>query len=258
MIKPHTTVIIGCDANCPLGTTADNDDEDSKIIGRNGNTLRRKNKSNYHLRNLLHKQQLRATNFDYAHKRYDTFYHFSTRTTMQLDYFFATKTARPSIHDVKRVSNGIESDHAAVMLKLHLQKEKRATSGYQGSRPKRSPIDWRELKGDKASTYAGIVQENSRKQCKRDQTERDTLTSLNSIMIDAAKEVIPNPRKQTPDWFKHSKGELQKAIDERNQSYSEASTRMDDERLKEVLRRKWARLRKVVQQAKQRWVIKMA
>jgi exonuclease III len=156
--KPRTTVIIGCDANCPLGTTADNDDEDSEIIGRNGDMLRRKNESNYHLRNLLHKQQLRATNLDYAHKRYDTFYHFSTRTTTQLDYFFATKNARPSIHDMKQVSKGVESDHAAVMLKLHLQNEKRVTSGYQGSRPKRSPIDWRELKGDEASTYAGIVQ----------------------------------------------------------------------------------------------------
>jgi hypothetical protein len=73
-------------------------------------------------------------------------------------------------------------------------------------------------------------------------------------MIDAAREVIPNPRKQTPVWFKHSKGKLQKAIDKRNQ----ASNRTDNERLKEVLRRKWARLRKVVRQAKQRWVIKMA
>jgi hypothetical protein len=61
--------------------------------------------------------------------------------------------------------------------------------------------------------------------------------------------VIPNPQKQTPDWFKHSKGELQKAIDKRNQSYSEASNRTDDQRLKDVLQKKWARLQKVVLQA---------
>jgi hypothetical protein len=57
----------------------------------------------------------------------------------------------------------------------------------------------------------------------------------------------PNPRKRTPDCFKHSKDKLRKAIDERNHSYNEASNRTNDERLKHLLREKWARLRKVVQ-----------
>jgi hypothetical protein len=79
----------------------DEDNNDSKIIGRNGPSMLRKNEANCHLRNLLHKHQLRASNTDYIHQRYDIFFHFSARTTMELDYFSATKNARPLIHDVK-------------------------------------------------------------------------------------------------------------------------------------------------------------
>jgi hypothetical protein len=51
----------------------------------------------------------------------------------------------------------------------------------------------------------------------------------------AAKEMIPNPHKQTANCFKHSKGELRQAITEQNQAYSKASNSTNNERLKDVL-----------------------
>ena len=63
--------------------------------------------------------------------------------TKQLDYLLVLnqKIDRKSTYDVKRIGNGIGSDHAAISLKFKLNQ----TTERQKLKAKNNPINWRQV-----------------------------------------------------------------------------------------------------------------
>jgi exonuclease III len=217
------TIIIGCDANSPLGVSQGEDDR--AILGKYGGHHTRDDEAEHLLRNLLHKHKLRASTTDFLHNRYDTWYTEGLGATAQLDYFFVSQDKKErNVTDAKRISNGIESDHAAIKLKFKLHRISKPADPRKRPEP---PINWRELnrQTNKQRQYARLVDETVKRECERDQEdgERPSVTNWNRSMITAARTALPQPRKKKQDWFQMSSDPINAAISQRNAAYDAAS-----------------------------------
>ena len=187
--------IVGGDTNTPLGTATD--DDDLLILGKYGAPLTRNDESTAALKNTMHKHQLRASTTDFKHKRYDTWSGIGKwGGRHQIDYFLtSTYFPRKDIIDAKRVGNGIDSDHAAIKLKLRINPH---TKTLLRKRPNLKPKpDWSKFRenGKEASFSKKVDQALS--EC---DTEID-ITTLNTAIMTAACETIPRKGKKRPDWF---------------------------------------------------------
>jgi exonuclease III len=252
-ISEDTTVIIGCDTNSPLGVAQS--EEDEKILGPKGDPYSRNDETDQQLRNLVRKHDLRASTTDYQHNRYDTWYSEGLRAVAQLDYFLVSNNARPSVMDAKRVGCGIESDHAAVKLKVRLNQDNRGLA----PRAALKPINWRKMQTPEvAISYARSVDELMDEKCRENNVDKPNIKVVNDAMIQAARKAIPEARRTHPDWFRMNEKELHTAIEKRDTSYNNASKHKEDDEAQHTLRTARAELRRTVKSSKRAWQTKVA
>jgi exonuclease III len=119
-IKENQNIIIGADTNTPLGTK--NSTKNFKnLIGKYGIATHRENQNYYKLNATMERFKLRAANTDFKAKRYDTWSgpinsHFEGNN--QLDYIFMSNNIRRHVMRCAQSGLGVESDHAAVKIKM--------------------------------------------------------------------------------------------------------------------------------------------
>ena len=244
--------IVGGDTNTPLGTATD--DDDLRILGKYGAPLTRNDDSTAALKNTMLKHQLRAPTTDFKHKRYDTWSGIGKwGGRHQIDYFLtSTSFPRKNILDAKRVGNGIDSDHAAIKLKLRINP---STKTLPRKRPIAKPKpDWSRFKENGKEVSFRMKVDQALSECN---TEID-ITTLNNAIMNAACATIPRKEKKRPDWFSREEKVLESYIDDRNRAYNEFSKNSECTQLQEKLRTARHRLRTAVKSAKNAWTEEVA
>jgi hypothetical protein len=175
-------------------------------------------------------------------------------TPNRLAYFLtSTSFPRENILDAKRVGNGIDSDHAAIKLKIRINPK---TKILLPKRPNLKPKpDWSRFKenGKEEVSFSKRV-DKALAECN---TEID-ITTLNTAIMTAACETIPRIGKKRLDWFSHRQKLLESFIDNRNRAYDEYSKNSENAQLKERLRIPRYELRTTVKWAKNAWTEEVA
>jgi hypothetical protein len=137
--------VIGCDANTPLGIVSSTSDK--CILGKFGDPYRRNNTSEFELKNIMLSLNLRSSTSDFKNKRYDTFVgNGISEGKHQIDFISISNDLRKNVMNAKRTQNGVDSDHAAIILltRFVLNKSKRKFAKKKEKNDVR--LDWKRLK----------------------------------------------------------------------------------------------------------------
>ena len=264
-IPQKSNIILGHDINANTGTNANNGQNFKDTIGPFG--IENRNKKGTSLLNLLASLNLKVTN-SYFNPRPSNRTATSTHTTWRntsasksqhmLDVFSCSNTLFKRVQGCNTTSKGTESDHTAVVLKIHIN-----TLSFKMQNKKLiTETDWEKIMGDEATniTYNETLKNLNELTATDDNTPTEYTNFFKNVKRageQTATKVITPPL----DWFEMSKEKTQPRIDVVNAIRKQLRECKDEQtinRLKKELKMANKIRNIVIAEAKEHYMSKLA
>ena len=242
-------MLLGHDINAGVGTrSTDIENKFEDVIGPHG--INSRNQKGLSALNFLQSLNLKIANTFFIHPSYTTWTHNVHHTHHMLDIWTTNTLSR--IHDCKVFDlNGIlNSDHSAVIAKIHLNTIKHSGTDQIDA----GVTDWKEIKenDERFREFNSKIREAT--------NENTCYTDFHSAILEAGASTATKPKEVRRGWFEMSREILQPLVQRKNK----LCTRLRrvpaavKELFKETLNDLKKQVKEAVEEAKAKWSAVMA